>query len=156
MNIIFQDKADHPASRKQSHSSYVEMDPEGMFEGEEDPYMRVENFTEDNYLHMERMKKSKEPVFDMETPNIDPSNYLSMTSSDLLGKKPPKRKNNLFQIEKGKSELQLNGSNERQFKKGNKHKDDYVFFDFEKNKDYVDMGKAKTKKWQFLDFKNNK
>ena len=79
-----------------------------------------------------------------------------MTSSELVGKKTPKRKKNLFQIGKGKSELQINESVGRQFKKGNKHKDDYVFFDFEKNKDYVDMGKAKTKKWQFLDLKNNK
>jgi hypothetical protein len=131
------------------------MDPEGMFVGEEDPYMRVENFTENNYLHMERKKKSEEPLFHSENHQKDPADYTTMTTSDLLGKKPPKRKNNLFQIGNGKSEIQMNESNGRQFKKGNKHKDDYVFFDFEKNKDYVDMGKAKTKKWQFLDFKNN-
>ena len=64
-----------------------------------------------------------------------------------------KRKNNLFQIGKGKSELQLrNEIIGGQFKKGNKHKDDYVYFYFEKNKGYVDMGKAKTKMCQFLDF----
>ena len=44
----------------------------------------------------------------------------------------------------------------RHFKKGNKHKDDYVFLDFEQNKDYVDVDKAKTKKSQFLDFMTNK
>ena len=43
----------------------------------------------------------------------------------------------------------MNESLGRQFMKGNKHKDDYVFFDFEKNMDYVDMGKVKTKNWQF-------
>ena len=132
------------------------MDPGGLFEGEEDPYMRVENFTENNYLHMEKKKKSEEPLFDMENHHRDPANYLSMTYSDLLEKKPPKRKNNLFQIGKGKSELQMNESVGRQFMKGNKHKDDYVFFDFEKNKDYVDMGKPNIKKLQFLEFKNNK
>ena len=130
------------------------MDPEGMLEGEDDPYMRIENFPENDYLHMEKKNRSEEPLFHFKNHQRDPANYLSMTSSELSGKKAPKRKNNLF--EKGKNELQLNESIGRQFKKGNKHKDDYVFFDFEKNKDYVDMGKAKTKKWQFLDFKNNK
>ena len=106
---------------------------------------------------MEKKNRSEESLFHLENHQRDPDNNLSMTSSYLHGKKAPKRKNNLFQIGKGKSELQLrNEIIGGQFKKGNKHKDDYMFFDFEKNKDYVDMGKAKTKKWQFLDLKNNK
>jgi len=59
-------------------------------------------------------------------------------------------------VGKHKSELQMTERMGRHFKKGNKHKDDYVFFDFEKNKDYIDMGKARTKKWHFLDFRNKK
>ena len=70
--------------------------------------------------------------------------------------KLPKRKNHLFQVGKTKSELHIEESIGRRLKKGNKHKDDYVFFDFEKNGDYVEMGKAKTNKWHFLDFRNNK
>ena len=52
LDIILQDLVTHAACRKQSQSSYVEMDPEGMFEGEDDPYMRMENFQENDYLHI--------------------------------------------------------------------------------------------------------
>eukprot|EP00091_Calanus_sinicus_P022641 TRINITY_DN7274_c0_g1_i1.p1 TRINITY_DN7274_c0_g1~~TRINITY_DN7274_c0_g1_i1.p1 ORF type:complete len:150 (-),score=29.26 TRINITY_DN7274_c0_g1_i1:237-656(-) len=53
-----QDIANPTGCRKQSQSSYVEMNPE-MFEGEDDPYMRMENFSENDYLHMERKKSQK-------------------------------------------------------------------------------------------------
>ena len=73
---IYQDIANHPARRKQSQSSYIEMNPEEMFVGEDDPYMRVENFTENDYLHMERKKMSEEPLFQLENHQTDPANYL--------------------------------------------------------------------------------
>ena len=41
--------------------------------------------------------------------------------------------------EKTENELQSKESIERQFKKGNKHREDYVFFDFEKDNGYVEM-----------------
>jgi len=71
-------------------------------------------------------------------------------------KKPSEMRHSLFYVGKHKSETQMPERISRSFKKGNKHKDDYVFFDFERNKDYMDMGKARTKKWHFLDFRNNK
>ena len=38
----------------------------------------------------------------------------------------------------------------------NKHKDDNVSFNFEKNTDYMNMGKVRTKKWHYLDIRNKK
>ena len=44
----------------------------------------------------------------------------------------------------------------RFFKKGNRHKADYVFLDFEKN-NYVDMNRISDKKWKSLtNFQPNK
>ena len=44
----------------------------------------------------------------------------------------------------------------RFFKKGNRHKADYVFLDFEKN-NYVDMNRISDKKWKSLtNFRPNK
>ena len=44
----------------------------------------------------------------------------------------------------------------RFFKKGNRHKADYVFLDFEKN-NYVDMNRIPDKKWKSLtNFQPNK
>ena len=44
----------------------------------------------------------------------------------------------------------------RFFKKGNRHKADYVFLDFEKN-NYVDMNRIPDKKWKSLtNFRPNK
>ena len=41
--------------------------------------------------------------------------------------------------EQTENELQPKENIERQFKKGNKHKDEYIFFDFEKDNGYVEM-----------------
>merc|ERR1712032_685517 len=45
----------------------------------------------------------------------------------------------------------LNGSLVRPFRKGNKHKDDYVFVDFEKQ-NYMNMASSGSNKWKFLNF----
>ena len=126
---------------------------------DQDPYMRMEDFLENSYLHMERKKRSHDDqIFHLEESHSHATKHNSpfLIPRDLLGTKHPKRKNNLLQAGIERGELLMQESLGRQYKKGNKHKDDYVFFDFEQNKDYVDMGKAKTKKWQFLDFKSNK
>ena len=94
-------------------------------------------------------------MFQLEVCNRSHQNLSTSKPFDFLGNKFPKRKNNLFQVGKAKSELHIEESIGRRLKKGNKHKDDYVFFDFEKNKDYVDMG-IPHNKWHFLDFRNNK
>ena len=122
----------------------------------EDPYMRMGDFLNNRNLHLERKKKSDDSIFLLEDCHGIQQISPFLMPCDLLGKKPPKRKNNLFQTGKGKGELLEQESMGRHFKKGNKHKDDYVFFDFEQNKDYVDMGKIKTKKRHFLDFMSNK
>jgi len=150
------DKTNQQRPRKESQSSYVEMNPEDMLSGADDPYMSMESIQENDYLHMEKRKKSADRMFQLEDCNRSHQNLLTSKPFDFLGNKFPTRKNNLFQVGKAKSELHIEESIGRRLKKGNKHKDDYVFFDFEKNKDYVEMGKAKTNKWHFLDFRNNK
>jgi len=136
-------------SRQASHSSYVEMNP-----GEaspnpatmvisDDPYMKMEDFLDNSYPPLKPNNKLKDG---------SQSNSVSLSCENAL-KNTPKRKTNLLQAEKDKRQVMIREGMTRQYKKGNKHKDDYVFFDFEQNRDYVDMDKAKTKKWQFLDFK---
>ncbi len=39
----------------------------------------------------------------------------------------------------------------RLFKKGNRHKADYVFVDFERD-NYMDMGRVQDKNWKFLTY----
>ena len=39
----------------------------------------------------------------------------------------------------------------RLFKKGNRHKADYVFVDFERD-NYMDMGRTQDKSWKFLTY----
>lgn len=39
----------------------------------------------------------------------------------------------------------------RLFKKGNRHKADYVFVDFERD-NYMDMGRIQDKNWKFLTY----
>ena len=54
-------------------------------------------------------------------------------------------------VDKRKNDSEGFGSNSlsRFFKKGNRHKADYVFLDFEKN-NYVDMNRISDKKWKSL------
>jgi len=136
----------------ESQSAYVEMSPEDMIGTKCDPYMRME----ENYIHMEKRKQSDDRMFYLETSEDFLEKNSSMGTPDYLVKKPSKRKHSLFYVGKCKSELQMPERMGRYFRKGNKHKDDYVFFDFERNRDYMDMGNARTKKWHFLDFRNNK
>ena len=121
----------------------------------DDPYMRMDKLLESDYLHMEKRKQSDDKMFYLEGCDNNSDNiYPSSITLDYVKKKPPKIKNNLFSLGRHKGELQMHESMGRHFKKGNKYKDDYVFFNLEKNQDYVDMGKARTNKWHFLDFRN--
>ena len=150
-----EDRTDCAQTRKESQSSYVEMNPEVMLT-KDDPYMKMEAFLENGYLHMQRGKE--ENAKSVSIGNLE-GKTQAHTLSEIPGlyvKKPSKRKHNLFHFGTHKGELQMHESMGRHFKKGNKHKDDYVFFDLQKNKDYMDMGSAKTKKWHFLDFRNKK
>ena len=139
-----------PVRRKGSQSSYVEMDPGDMSSlekrrmSEDDPYMRMED------LQIGWKKASDQPIFNLEE-NHETQHNSSVSMPTVI--KHSKRKNNFLHTDKNKGELQIQ---ERHFKKGNTHKDDYAFLDFEQKKDYVDMEKAKTKKWQFPDFNSNK
>ena len=117
---------------------------------EDDQYMRMED------LQMGWKKESDQPMFHLEENHEKQHNSPFSMPHHPTDRKQPKRKNNFLQTGKNKGELQIQESMERQLKKGNKHKDDYAYFDFEQNKDYVDMGKAKTNKWHFLDFNKHK
>ena len=141
---------------KESQSSYVEMTPEEMIGEQCDPYMRMEKLLEDNYIHMEKRKQSDDRMFYLETSDDFLEKDSCEDTHDYFVRKPSKMRHNLFYVGKQKSEIQMPERMGRHFKKGNKHKDDYVFFDFEKNKDYMDMGKVRTKKWHYLDIRNKK
>ena len=151
-NFICKGEDDDIEPVNESQSAYVEMNPEDMIGTNCVPYMRVE----DNYIHMEKRKQSDDRMFYLETSDDFLEKNSSIGTNDYSVKKPTKMRNSLSFVGKHKSELQMPERMGRHFRKGNKHKEDYVFFDFERNKDYMDMGKARTKKWHFLDFRKNK
>ena len=81
-----------------------------------------------------------------------PSEHHSSYSEKTFPRR--KRRINIFNrtSEDGDRNNQiLNGSLVRPFRKGNKHKDDYVFVDFEKQ-NYMNMASNGSNKWKFLNF----
>jgi len=121
------DHKGHP--RKESQSSYVEMCLDNEFENEDNP-----NDEESDYFMMDKRRPTLSDI----------SIYNSVPVEILRSKKQAKKKGSLIENEIC-----------RRFKKANRHKDDYVMFDFESNnnghkEDYVEMGFSK--KWHFLDF----
>jgi len=119
----------HP--RKESQSSYVEMCLNNEFENEDNQNNIDE---ESDYFMMDKRRPTLSDI----------SIYNSVPLEILSSKKQSKEKGSLIENEIC-----------RRFKKANRHKDDYVMFDFESNnnghkEDYVEMGFSK--KWHFLDF----
>jgi len=91
-------------------------------------------------------KQSQSSYVEMNLENKEPG--LAFSDTDGIQNK---RKNNLFDSENCYDADNNQHCLGRNFRKGNRHKNDYVFLDFEKKKDYVDMAPAKQRKWQFLD-----
>ena len=88
----------------------------------ENPYMKMDEF----------MGASAFPAFSCD---------INMRKNGLQNSWEDKRKR--------ASEGDGSRSLSRFFKKGNRHKADYVFLDFEKN-NYVDMNRISDKKWKSL------
>ena len=88
----------------------------------ENPYMKMDEF----------MGASAFPAFSCD---------INMRKNGLKNSWEDKRK----RASEGDGSTSLS----RFFKKGNRHKADYVFLDFEKN-NYVDMNRISDKKWKSL------
>jgi len=105
-----------------SQSSYVEMNP-----AEED----VTSSTWDNDPYMKMSKIYPSSVGKTSFFENDPYNIDTKKNSSILN----------FAEKRLHLKPQKNESLGRHYKKGNKHRDDYVFLDFETNKDCVDMNR---------------
>ena len=122
----------------------------------------IGNFENDPYMVMDHQKDTKkkrgrdsydETIFHLEQSNSskEEKNYLNHNS--FYSQKYPFNPLSMFRRseEKKVEEFEPQDAPERRrFKKGNKHKGDYVFIDLGKNKDYVSMGKSAT--WKSLSF----
>jgi len=114
-------KQRNPKRSVTSQSSYVEMNP-----AEED--VTSSTWDNDPYMKMSKIYPSssvgKTSFFENDPYNIDTRKNSSIFNfaEKRLNLKPQK-----------------NESLGRHYKKGNKHRDDYVFLDFETNKDCVDL-----------------
>merc|ERR1711936_1139274 len=142
----------------------------------DEPYMRMREPTtpkkkgDDAYMPMNthtlpkksrRRQSEQEAMFQLDTDTPvtpgrglhSPDHHAAATYSE---KTFPRRKRriNIFNrtAEDGDRNNQiLSGSLVRPFRKGNKHKDDYVFVDFEKQ-NYMNMASSGSNKWKFLNF----
>jgi len=134
-------------------SSYVEMSPCNthhtpdhqsiLNKGGEEPYMDM------NVLH-----KNKESLKNRHEETIS-----SFEKRFSFGKTEPSFRSHFPTYQSSRSWDRLSKSDgtmsvdrrqgRRLHKKGNKHKDDYVFIDFERN-NYMDMQQLGDKKWKFL------
>ena len=156
-----------PPSRSLTDDPYMRMS--------EDPYMRMrepvspKKKSEDPYMSMSthtlpkksrRRQSEQEAMFQLDSDLPSPAAGKVVHSPDhhatYSEKTFPRRKRriNIFNrtSEDGDRNNQiLNGSLVRPFRKGNKHKDDYVFVDFEKQ-NYMNMGSSGSNKWKFLNF----
>eukprot|EP00092_Neocalanus_flemingeri_P003603 GFUD01003866.1.p1 GENE.GFUD01003866.1~~GFUD01003866.1.p1 ORF type:complete len:497 (+),score=78.30 GFUD01003866.1:618-2108(+) len=140
-----------------SHSSYVEMSPGAAYTRLESRTTKI-NFGEEPYMHMNEFmqghnkhKCSDEQIFHLEQgsprPREAPVLRNKRTESECTS--PTKKSGTLFSMGEGTMSMERGLSRLR--RKGNKHKADYVFVDFEKN-NYVDMQQLGGKKWKFLTF----
>jgi len=124
--------------------------------------LKVDNFRR---KHSSVSSSSSSPYFDM-SPGVNMQSNLQsyMQMDEFLGASQMNgSKRNYFNNsphssiwgENTESE-RSGGSLSRFFKKGNRHKADYVFVDFEKD-NYVDMNRISNKKWKSLThFQQNK
>ena len=160
-----------PPSRSLTDDPYMRMS--------EEPYMRMREPTtpkkkgDDAYMPMNthtlpkksrRRQSEQEAMFQLDTDTPvspgrglhSPDHHAAATYSE---KTFPRRKRriNIFNrtAEDGDRNNQiLSGSLVRPFRKGNKHKDDYVFVDFEKQ-NYMNMASNGSNKWKFLNFSSS-
>jgi len=137
-----------------NQSSYVEMSPQ-----EENILPRAE-FADDPYMVMDREKREKhsfeDTIFHLEQSNHSKEDK-TVQGNYFLSETYLSKTMNMFRRNEDKSEDDfdpLSPCERRQYKKGNKHKGDYVFLDLGKNKDYVSMGKSGT--WKSLSFYKKK
>eukprot|EP00092_Neocalanus_flemingeri_P003399 GFUD01003641.1.p1 GENE.GFUD01003641.1~~GFUD01003641.1.p1 ORF type:complete len:247 (-),score=67.47 GFUD01003641.1:105-845(-) len=142
-------------SNYSNNSSYVEMSPQ-----DTDTQVPSGSFGDDPYMVMDitREKREKqdkhsyeETIFHLEQSNTfkEGKNYLP--DECVVSDKCINKTKSMFRRSEHKSEEDfdpLSSCERRQYKKGNKHKGDYVFIDLGKNKDYVNMGKT----WKSLTF----
>merc|ERR1719500_825739 len=123
----------------------------------EDPYMPMSTHTLPKKSR--RRQSEQEAMFQLDTDMPSTSGKVVHSPDHQVSyseKTFPRRKRriNIFNrtSEDGDRNNQiLNGSLVRPFRKGNKHKDDYVFVDFEKQ-NYMNMASSGSNKWKFLNF----
>jgi len=137
-----------------SQSSYVEMTPSNARTTKnnfgEDPYMNMNEFMRGGKkMNQELSRKfGEEPIFHLE------QGSPMLREGPTFGNKKkenhsPSKKGTMFSMGEGTMSMERGLS--RLHRKGNKHKADYVFVDFERN-NYVDMQQVGGKKWKFLTF----
>ena len=109
--------------------------------------------------HQKDIKRKKEKdsyeetIFHLEQSNSSKEDKNSLNYNSFYSQKYPFKPLSRFRRseEKKVEEFEpIDAAERRRFKKGNKHKGDYVFIDLGKNKDYVSMGKSAT--WKSLAF----
>ena len=129
---------------------------------QENNVFQKRNFETDPYMVMDHQKDKKkerekdsydETIFHLEQSNSSKEDNKFFNHNYFHSQRYPFKPLSMFQRseEKKVKEFEpLDTSERRRFKKGNKHKGDYVFIDLGKNKDYVSMGKSAT--WKSLSF----
>jgi len=118
---------------------------------EDDPYMVMDQ-------QKERRKKKErdsydETIFHLEQSNSSKEDKNNLSGTSFPSQKYPFKTMSMFRRTEDKRADDfdpLGCADGRHYKKGNKHKGDYVFIDLGKNKDYVSMGKPGT--WKSLSF----
>jgi hypothetical protein len=136
----------------------------------EDPYMRMSEsvprkMSEDSYMPMsirtlpkKSRRESEDQMFQLDvSPGKSPCHQPSQAAYTEKTFPRRKKKINIFNRthEDGERNNQiLNGSLMKPFKKGNKHRDDYVYVDLEKQ-NYMNMSQSGSNKWKFLNFSSS-
>merc|ERR1712080_235216 len=159
---------------KMAEDPYMKMNEDPYMKMNEDPYMRMKRppmriLSHDAYMPMQthtlpkkhQRRQSEETMFRLEDNSGSPfkvgQSPEKMNNCIYSEKTFPRRKKKMSLLtrtaEQGERNSQiLHGSLMKQpFRKGNKHKDDYVYVDFEKQ-NYMDMAQTGSNKWKFLNF----
>jgi len=146
---------------KMSDDAYMSMKQPPVRSMSTDAYMSMHTHT---LPKKHRRRTSHEPMFQMEDNSVSsfrgPRSPEKISSCIYSENTFPRRKKkmsifNRTSDEDGERNNQiLQGAFVKQFRKGNKHRDDYVYVDFEKQ-NYMDMAQSGDKfsnKWKFLNF----
>lgn len=145
----------------QSQSSYVEMSPVVRNHSRLECHSTKNNFGEEPYMCMNDLgvgdkkvksgfsrKFSEEQIFHLEQGSPNQREVPSFKNDKQYYSTSSK---NVSRLSMSEGSMSMERGLSRLHRKGNKHKADYVFVDFEKN-NYVDMQQIGTKKWKFLTF----